>query len=154
MAQAKRDLNYVTTMMGVSFDDGLTPLNLNIDPATGRLLVTAVVTASVTAGVSGSLQYGLNASIAITVTDTVKSYTAITGDKLRGFIATGNRSGLFRLKVNGTAALSGRIAPGYETVDIELPITQSLTVGDVVLLEVTNEGQGTGSFEGSIIIET
>lgn len=39
MAQAKRDENYVTTLLGVSNADGITPVVLWADPVTHRLLV-------------------------------------------------------------------------------------------------------------------
>jgi len=39
MAQAKRDENYVPTLLGVSSTDNSTPVKLLIDPVTGRLLV-------------------------------------------------------------------------------------------------------------------
>ena len=39
MAQAKRDENKVTAMLGVSSADGVTPINVVIDSVTGRLLV-------------------------------------------------------------------------------------------------------------------
>jgi hypothetical protein len=39
MADAKRDKNFRSTLLGVSSDDGLTPILLEVDPATGRLLV-------------------------------------------------------------------------------------------------------------------
>ena len=40
MAQAKRDDNQVTTLLGVSNADGITPITLYADPTTHRLLVT------------------------------------------------------------------------------------------------------------------
>jgi len=40
MAEAKRDNNRVTTLMGVSSVDGVTPVEIYVDPATGRLLVS------------------------------------------------------------------------------------------------------------------
>lgn len=39
MAQAKRDQNYVPTLIGTSSTDNTTPINVLIDPVTGRLLV-------------------------------------------------------------------------------------------------------------------
>lgn len=43
MAQAKRDQNYVPTLIGASSVDDTTPIRAWIDPATNRLLVDAEV---------------------------------------------------------------------------------------------------------------
>jgi hypothetical protein len=48
MGNAKRDNNYVPVMLGVESSDATATTPVNIDPATGRLLVTAVVTAGAT----------------------------------------------------------------------------------------------------------
>src|SRR3972149_5532289 len=42
MAEAKRDNNYVTTLIGVSSSDGATPVTIYVDPDTHRMLVSAV----------------------------------------------------------------------------------------------------------------
>ncbi len=39
MASASRDQNSVTTMLGVSSADGVTPIKIEIDSITGRLLL-------------------------------------------------------------------------------------------------------------------
>ncbi len=41
MADAKRDNNYVTSLLAVSNSDGITPVVLWADPSTHRLLVSA-----------------------------------------------------------------------------------------------------------------
>lgn len=41
MAEAKRDQNYVPTLIGVSSDDGITPVNVYVDPVTHRMYVDA-----------------------------------------------------------------------------------------------------------------
>lgn len=43
MAKASRDVNRVPTLMGVSTDDGETPILLEVDPDTGRLMVGSVI---------------------------------------------------------------------------------------------------------------
>lgn len=48
MAEAARDGNRVATILGVSNGDLTTPAKVAVDPATGRMLVTAVVTAGAT----------------------------------------------------------------------------------------------------------
>ena len=40
MAEAKRDANYITTLLAVSNVDGTTPVTLYADPTTHRLLVS------------------------------------------------------------------------------------------------------------------
>ena len=42
MAEAKRDNNMVTTLIGVSSVDGITPITIYVDPVTHRLLVSAI----------------------------------------------------------------------------------------------------------------
>jgi hypothetical protein len=44
MARARRDQNHVTTLIGVSFSDLETPVELALDPVNNRLLVSALVT--------------------------------------------------------------------------------------------------------------
>lgn len=39
MADASRDGNFVTTLVGVSSADGVTPVRVAVDPVTGRVLV-------------------------------------------------------------------------------------------------------------------
>lgn len=41
LSDAKLDQNYVTTWMGVSSADGVTPLNITIDSVTGNVLLLA-----------------------------------------------------------------------------------------------------------------
>jgi hypothetical protein len=41
--QAQRDQNRVTSLMGVSSTDGTTPLPVKINPATGRILISATI---------------------------------------------------------------------------------------------------------------
>ena len=48
MAQAERDENRVTTILGVSNADGVTPVVVWADPVTHRLLVDSVGTSSIT----------------------------------------------------------------------------------------------------------
>ena len=47
LENAKRDQNYVTTLMGVDMSTGLVPTKVYVDETTHRLLVSAVVTSSV-----------------------------------------------------------------------------------------------------------
>lgn len=43
MGDAKRDSNYITTILGVSSADGLTPVTIYVDPTTHRVLVSGDV---------------------------------------------------------------------------------------------------------------
>lgn len=45
MADAERDQNRVTTLLGVSSENELIPIKLQVDPVTGRLLTTATIPA-------------------------------------------------------------------------------------------------------------
>jgi hypothetical protein len=40
MADAKRDNNYITTLLGVSNVDGITPVVIYVDPVTHRILIS------------------------------------------------------------------------------------------------------------------
>lgn len=116
---------------------------------------TQTITGSVTTtSATGSSQHGSNTGLAISASADLVTYTAISGDKLRGFSATSDRAARFRLKINGTTKLAGRADLGSETVINYTPVAIPLTVDDVVVLEVTNESsQGTSSSEASLIIE-
>jgi hypothetical protein len=46
MGDAKRDNNYITTLLAVSNSDGTTPVTLYADPVTHRLLVSAIGTST------------------------------------------------------------------------------------------------------------
>lgn len=48
MGDAKRDANYITTLLAVSNADGTTPVTLYADPTTHRLLVSLSAAVSVT----------------------------------------------------------------------------------------------------------
>lgn len=48
MEDAKRDRNYITTLMGVDMTTGLLPTRVYVDETTHRLLVSAVVTSGLT----------------------------------------------------------------------------------------------------------
>lgn len=54
MAEAKRDGNFVTTLLGVSSVDGITPVVIKADPATGRLYCDVIVSSAVVNGGTAS----------------------------------------------------------------------------------------------------
>jgi len=53
MAEAKRDQNQIVTLMGVTDDGNLTPVNLVVDPTTGRLKVSAVISTGSVTSING-----------------------------------------------------------------------------------------------------
>jgi len=53
MAEAKRDNNFVTTLLGVTDDANLTPTNLVVDPTTKRLKVSAIIAGGVISSLNG-----------------------------------------------------------------------------------------------------
>lgn len=64
MAEAKRDKNMVTTLIGVSSADGITPVTIYVDPSTHRMLVSAaagtldsMTDVVITAGEQGDILY-------------------------------------------------------------------------------------------------
>lgn len=88
MADAKRDSNYVPTMLGVSSVDGITPLPLQVNPTTGRLLTdvsgggsgtvtdVSVVTAN---GISGTVATSTTTpAITLTLGDIVPTSVSAT----------------------------------------------------------------------------
>lgn len=64
MSDAKRDANYITTLIAVSNADGTTPVTLYADPTTHRLLVSLSSAVSVTTP-TGTVN-GSNVSFTVT----------------------------------------------------------------------------------------
>ncbi len=64
MSDAKRDANYITTLIAVSNADGSTPVTLYADPTTHRLLVSLSSAVSVTTP-TGTVN-GVNTSFTVT----------------------------------------------------------------------------------------
>lgn len=63
MADAKRDANYITTLLALSNVDGTTPVPLYADPTTHRLLVS---TSGVTVSTPTGTVNGSNVSFTVT----------------------------------------------------------------------------------------
>lgn len=76
MANAKRDDNYITTLLGVSSSDGSTPVDVYTDPTTHRLLVNATITGSAS---DGAIVDGSNSAIKATVLDLTSSNPLTVG---------------------------------------------------------------------------
>jgi len=127
MADAKRDANFVPTLLGVSSADGTTPTLVYADPTTHRLLVD-------TARSSGSAtgQTGTNANVlTVTVGSADASYwvgvsstcTAYTSGSMQIQLAYTDETNTAR-----TATIQGHFTSGYG-INIS----------------------GTGAFEGQIL---
>lgn len=68
MAEAPRDGNRVPTITGVSDVDGITPVPIHVDPATGGVLISGSITGS-----DGAITDGVDADIKATVLDYTNS---------------------------------------------------------------------------------
>jgi len=73
MAEAKRDNNYITTLLAVSNADGTTPVTLYADPVTHRLLVD-------TSAGGGGANTALNNLSGVAINTSLISDTALTDD--------------------------------------------------------------------------
>lgn len=85
MADAKRDQNFVTTLLAVSSVDGITPVTLYADPVTHRLLV------DLAGGGSG----------------TVTSVSVVSANGLSGTVATATTTPAITLSTTVTGILKG-----------------------------------------------
>lgn len=121
MAEAKRDQNFVPTLIGVSSSDGVTPINAYVNPATHRLLVDIPGgSGSVTNIATGT---GLTGG-PITTTGTISLNTKLSPmDTLTG-------NSLKVLRVN-----AGETAVEYATVGGAGTVTNTgtLTLNSIVL---------------------
>jgi hypothetical protein len=80
MADASRDQNYVTTLLGVSNVDGTTPVKVYADPTTHRLLVDLASGSGTVTDVSVVSANGFAGSVATsTTTPAITLSTTITG---------------------------------------------------------------------------
>jgi hypothetical protein len=86
MAEAARDFNRIPTLLGVSSVDGVTPVLLQVNPATGRLLVDL---SSVGVG---------------TVTSVSALTLGTTGTDLSSTVATGTTTPVITLNVPTASA--------------------------------------------------
>src|ERR1035437_2163738 len=64
MAQASRDQNFVSTLLGVSNSDGVTPVAIYADPTTHRLLIDSAVGAGTVTKVSVATANGFSGTVA------------------------------------------------------------------------------------------
>lgn len=112
---AKRDQNYVTTLIGVSSVDGVTPVTVWVDPVTHRLLIqsagggtgtvtsVSVVTAN---GVSGTVATATTTP-AITITLGAITPTSVNGLTITATTGTLTLTNAKTLSVTNTLTFSG-----------------------------------------------
>ena len=115
MAEAKRDQNYVTTLIGVSSADGITPVTVYVDPVTHRLLVNSAAggTGTVTSvsivtanGISGSVATATTTP-AITLTLGAITPTSVNGPTISATTGTLTITSAKTFSVTNTLTLSG-----------------------------------------------
>lgn len=97
--------------------------------------------------------FGTSTSLATTSTDTLVSYTATTGDKLKGFYGTSERAGIFWIEINGVKKFSQIVTSDSPFFNFDFPGPRDLSNGDTVDLKVTNLGLASTDYEGGIFIE-
>lgn len=119
MAEAKRDQNFVPTLLGVSSVDGVTPVVLYADPVTHRLLVDLPSGGGSVTSVSVVSANGFAGSVADpTTTPAITLSTTVTGIlKGNGTAISAAVSGTDLKTVNGTSIIgSGDITTPQGTV--------------------------------------
>lgn len=130
MAQASRDQNFVTTLLGVSNVDGITPVKIYADPVTHRLLTDTASGSGTVTSVSVVTANGFAGTVATaTTTPAITLTTTITGI----------------LKGNGTAISAGVASD----VDSILP-TQTGNSGKFLTTNGTVSSWGTASGSGTV----
>lgn len=108
---ASRDSNYVTTLMGVSSADGVTPVLVQVDPVTGRVLVQTSASGQGTVTyVSVATANGISGSVATATTTPVITLTlgAITPTSVNG-LTISNTTGTFTLTNAKTLSVSNTL---------------------------------------------
>lgn len=114
MAEAKRDGNYIPTLLGVSSVDGVTPVVLYADPTTHRLYVDLPGGTGTVTSVSVTTANGVSGSVATATTTPAITITLgdITPSKVNGLTITTTTGTLTltnakTLAVTNTLTLSG-----------------------------------------------
>ena len=110
MEDAKRDRNYVTTLMGVDMTTGLLPTKVYVDETTHRLLVSAVIT-------SGS-RTSTNTTATVASSATVVTLIASNTSRL-GATIYNDSTALLYLKLGASASTSDFTA-------VVAPLTSSI----------------------------
>lgn len=146
MAEAKRDGNFVTTLLGVSSSDGVTPVVLWADETTHRLLVsaTSTVTSVIWSEVTGTTQaaavnraYVVNNAALVTVTlpDTaaVGDIVRVIGKGAGGWLIAQNASENINFgTVTTTTGVGGSLASSHRYDCVELVCSVANTTWTVI----------------------
>lgn len=131
MSDAKRDSNRITSLMGVSSVDGATPLPILINPATGRVLISATIAdntstqkvivakAGSTVGTRDKINFIEGSGVTLTITDNV------AGDRVDVTVAaTGGGTGtVTSVSVVSANGFAGTVATPTATPAITLSTT-------------------------------
>lgn len=138
MAEAKRDGNYVPTLIGVSSSDGSTPVNVYVDPTTHRMYVdipggagtvtdVSVVTAN---GFAGTVANSTSTP-AITISTTITGITKGDGTALSAAVAGTDYTALaFKtLAVSGQSDIVADTAADTLTIVAGTNITLTTNAG-------------------------
>lgn len=136
MAQAKRDLNYVPSLIGVSNADGETTLPVYVDPATNRLLVNAVLSGG--AASDGAIVDGVSSSIKATVFDYTNSnpLAVVLRDTNGDYVSVGGGTQY----TEDAAAAANPVGNAVNLIRQDTPATLVSTDGDNVAQRGTNYG--------------
>ena len=135
MSDARRDNNYITTLMGVDLSTLLIPTPLVVDESNNRLMVSSLITGTVTITQPST-------PTVTTVGDTITSTQLIASNTSRKEVEFYNGSSaiLYLLKGTGTAS-----ATNY---------TVQLNQGDYYSSDVTSAFQGVWSADsgGGVLV--
>lgn len=135
MAEAKRDGNYVTTLLGVTDDANQTPTNLIVDPTTKRLKVSATLSAALE---------DLSDVVITNVQDgDVLTYDSGTGDWINEAAAGGgdfsgpaSSTDNAIVRFDGTGGKTGQNS-GVTISDTNVVLIPSLTASEIVITDAS-----------------
>lgn len=139
MAEAKRDGNYVPTLLGVSSTDGLTPVTIYADPTTHRLLVDLPSGAGTVTDVSVVSANGFAGTVAnSTTTPAITLSTTVTG------ILSGNGTAISAASTTGSGDVVLATSPTLVTPILGTPTSGTLTNCTGLPVATGISGLGTG----------
>lgn len=124
MAEAKRDQNMVTTLIGVSSADGVTPVVVYVDPDTHRVLVTSASTPT-PAGNDTEVQFNDGGSMGA---DAGMTYNKTTNVLTVGGAVIGALSGLLK-------ATAGTVSAASAGTDYQAPLTFGIANTNAVIID-------------------
>lgn len=131
MAEAKRDGNHVTTLLGVSSADGVTPINPWVDPTTHRLLVDLPTAGGTVTSVSVVTANGFAGSVATaTTTPAITLSTTVNAPALAG---------------NGTAIAAATTTGSGSTVVLATAPTFGTSITTPAVLATANDSGALGA---------